>query len=414
MLALVIAGQLTSCASTIKHEKPVDNEADLSAYFAAHELPLCTCSMPKIYFSGSQWSKRALELIESAHDYILITVFLGNLHEYSAPVYDALMKKAQQGVRVYFIVDPSSYLQYRIGTKEVLPVVSQTLAKAGVHVAEYNSFSGERLFTTVNLLDREHRKYWIVDGKYVTTGGMNINQQSLAPFAEGGQMDTTVEVESEDVVRRMVRSFCVTWNAFSPEHIDPADFPIQPVEAPETSLWLADQGLDNKGTTDAMFDAFFLYAKKEIWMIQSFSFVTNELLDKIRSATSRGVKVNILISNHGDMDTYDRAMGYCLQPLMDAGANVYLYTSPEKVFIHYKLMMADQTLVAFGSANFNFRSEHLSREMEFVFNDARVVQQAYQNLQSLTAQTRLVTLEEAKSYRTFNNFLQYLVMVIGG
>lgn len=414
VFAFVLASQLVSCASTIKQEKPVTSEEDLAAYFEAHGMPQCMSSMPTIYFSSKEWSKRAVELIDSAKDYILITVFLANWHEYSAPIYDALIRKAQEGVRVYFILDPSSYSQRKYGSEKMLPVVSQRLARGGVHVVEYNTFSGDRLPTTVNLLDRDHRKCWIVDGKYVTTGGMNINQQSLAPFNEGGHMDTVVEVQSEEAARRMVRSFCVTWNAFSPEHIDPADFPIQKMDASETFLWLADQGLDQKGMTDAMLDAFFLYAKQEIWLVQSYSFVTSELLDKIRAATSRGVKVNILISKHGDMDDYDRVMGYCMEPLMKAGAKIYMYDPPDKVFIHSKIMIADQTLVAFGSANFNFRSQHLSREMEFIFSDNRVVRQAYDNLQGLLVYSRPITIEQAKHYRTIGNFLMYLIFLVGG
>jgi len=174
-------------------------------------------------------------------------------------------------------------------------------------------------------------------------------------------------------------------------------------------LWLADQGLDENGITDAMFDAFFLYAKQEIWLVQSYSFVTSELLDKIRAATSRGVKVNILMAKHGDMDPYDRAMGYCMEPLMKAGASIYMYEPSERAFIHSKIVIADKNLVAFGSANFNFRSQHLSREMEFLFNDERVVQQAYDNLQGLLPDSRPVTIEEARHYRTIGNFLTYLV-----
>ena len=99
---------------------------------------------------------------------------------------------------------------------------------------------------------------------------------------------------------------------------------------------------------------------------------------------------------------------------MKAGAKIYMYDPTDKVFIHSKIMIADQTLVAFGSANFNFRSQHLSREMEFIFSDNRVVRQAYDNLQGLLVYSRPITIEEAKNYRTIGNFLTYLVFLVGG
>lgn len=414
ILVAAIATLSTSCASTIALEKPVRDEQDLAAYFETRGLPRCESTMPTLYFSGKSWEQRALQLIDSAKDYLFITVFLGTWHEYSAPIYEALSRKAQEGVRIYYMVDPSSYEQYVPDRKHLIPAATKRLSEAGVHVAEYNPLSGERLFTTAGLLEREHRKFWVVDGKYIAVGGMNINYLSCAPLDQGGHLDTFVEVQSEEAARRMVKSFCVTWNAFSPEHLDSADFPIRQAEKPETSLWLADQAFGGYGATDAMFDAFFLYAKKEVWMIQAFPFVTDQLLDKIRAATSRGVSVNILLSSHSEREIHNQAARYCMKPLLDAGANVYLYDSAEGAFLHYKLMMADRRLVAFGSANFNLRSQYLSREMEFIFDDERVGSQTYENLRGLLAASRKISPKEAQSYRTPANFVSYAIMLIGG
>ncbi|MCE5255413.1 MAG: phosphatidylserine/phosphatidylglycerophosphate/cardiolipin synthase family protein [Spirochaetaceae bacterium] len=404
----------SSCASTIKLEKPVQDEQQLESYFEAHGLPRCESTMPALYFSSQEWEKRALELIGSAKNYILITVFLGSWHEYSAPIYDALVKKAGEGVRIYYMLDPSSYEQYLPDRNHLVPAATKRLAEAGVHVAEYNPLTGERLFTTVGLLEREHRKFWIIDGKYLAAGGMNINYLSCAPLDKGGHLDTFVEVQSEEAARQMIRSYCTTWNAFSPERINPDDFPLCPADKPETSFWLADQGFGGYGETDTMFDAFFLYAKREVWMIQAFPFVTESLLDKIRAATSRGVTVNIMLSSHSEREIHNSAARYCMKPLIDAGAKVYLFESPEGAFLHYKLMLADRKLVAFGSANFNLRSQSLSKEMEFIFDDERIGGQAYVNLQGLLAYSRLIGQDEARSYRNLKNFTSYAIMLVGG
>jgi len=96
--------------------------------------------------------------------------------------------------------------------KSYLPVALSYFRGTAVHVAEYNPISGAKLFALPSLLDRDHRKFWIVDGKYLATGGMNLNYYSLAPSGECSNIDTFAEIEGEEPIQLMVDSFCETWN----------------------------------------------------------------------------------------------------------------------------------------------------------------------------------------------------------
>jgi phosphatidylserine/phosphatidylglycerophosphate/cardiolipin synthase-like enzyme len=100
--------------------------------------------------------------------------------------------------------------------------------------------------------------------------------------------------------------------------------------------------------------------------------------------------------------------------LIEAGARVYIYRNPLGAFLHLKLIVADGRLSAFGSANYNLRSQTLSREVAAVFDDAAVGELAMDHIQQLMPFTREVSREEAITYRNFGSFLYYLLMQVWG
>jgi cardiolipin synthase len=197
-------------------------------YFAQQGLPRYESSFPQFYHTGTAWNARSLELIANAKDYILISIFLGNLHPSTSEVWDLLAQKIAQGVRVYCIMDSSSYFQLDPDTQAVVPAVMNHLRSLGIPMVEYNAFSLSQLAYIPRLFDRDHRKYWIVDGTYLALGGINVNYTSLGLPPETGNIDTMVEVRSPGAIGEMVVSFVNTWNSYSPDTLEMQDFAIEP------------------------------------------------------------------------------------------------------------------------------------------------------------------------------------------
>lgn len=412
-MAIAAAFALSSCAGTPKVAAGDPFVQGIDRYFRAHEIPSYASTKPKIYFSSDEWSARALELVENANDYIMISSFLVNYHQVNSKIMEALERKAQEGVRVYVIFDSSSYFTYMPDIKTYLPTALAYFKGTPVKVAEYNPISGVKLFALPSLLNRDHRKFWIVDGVYFAEGGMNLNYYSLAPSGEYSNIDTFVELQGKDVLSPMIGSFCDTWNRYSPEPIRPESFEVRDVET-DSSVWLVDQTLDENSSVDALFDAFFLRAEKEIWMLQAYAFVTPALLRKIEGATRRGVSVNLMLSANSFRASYDEAAKYCIEDILKAGAHVYMFDAPDDSFLHYKLMLADGRLAAFGSPNYNFRSQYLSRELAIVSAEPEIGRAALANVVELMKYATPVTMEEARGYRGLKYFLSYLGMLFGG
>ena len=413
LLALALSLAAASCASAPAPEPPSSLEISVGRFFASHNIPLLASTKPKLYFSSDDWAARALELVKGANDYIMISSFLVNSHRVNEPIMKALVEKAAQGVRVYVIFDSSSYFTYLPDKKSYLPTALSYFRGTAVRVAEYNPISGAKLFALPSLLDRDHRKFWIVDGKYLAAGGMNLNYYSLAPSGEYSNIDTFAEIEGEEPLRLMVDSFCETWNRYSPERLSPEAFDVK-ARPVDSSVWLVDQIPGEESKIDTLFDAFFGSAEKEIWMLQAYTFSTPALVAKIESATKRGVKVHIVLSANSFRSAYDEASKYCVEDLLKAGASVYMFDAPDDSFLHYKLMLADGRLAAFGSPNYNFRSQYLSREIAIVSAEPSVASAALLNLKGLMKYATPVTMEEAIGYRGLKYFASYLGMLFGG
>jgi cardiolipin synthase len=383
------------------------------SFYAAHGIPEMPSSAPKTYFSSDEWAARALELARGAKDYIFVSTFLINSHEVNQAILETLARKAEEGVKVYVMFDSSAYFTYMPDFTTFLPTALAYFRGTKVHVAEYNPMTGTKLFALTSLFERDHRKFWVVDGERVALGGMNLNYYSLAPSGQYSNIDTFVEIEGAEPARRMAASFCETWNRNSPDPIEAEAFRIRETPA-DSAVWLIDQKPGGNSVVDALFDSFFQNAEKELWLLQAYAFTTPALIRKVAMATGRGVKVHLVLSANSFRLSYDYAAKYCIEDLIEAGASVYMFDPPDRSFLHYKLLLADGRVAAFGSPNYNFRSQYLSRELAIVSADPATAEKTLRNVEDLLRYAAPVSLEEAKRYRSAKYLAAYLEMLFGG
>ncbi len=406
-----------SCSTTGKLQSLRDEQIPVSSLMVREGIPSYESTLPVYYNTGAEWNERTFELIESAEDYILVSTFLGVEDASTNPVWEALAKRAAEGVRVYILIDSSSNFQMVPETDIRIKAAFMYLRELGLSFVEYNSLTMSNLFFVPNLLDRDHRKYWVVDGELLAVGGININQTSL-DWPEGlGNIDTMAEVVSPGATQAVIDTFVDTWNRYSPTSLDAQEFPVDsrlPDDRETTTLWLFDHHWPNRSSITTLFDLFSVYAEEELWLIQGYTFLTPALLDRVRFVTERGIPVHIMLSEHSSQPKYEMASRYGVLDLLDAGATVYMYDSPDGAFLHLKLMVADGSLTTIGSANYNLRSQTFSRELNVLFEDERVASYSMEYVQELLKHSRLVTREEAESYRTFRSWYNYILMQVWG
>lgn len=411
---IIISGVLSGCASYGKLERIDQRFGNASEYYNGKGIPGYSGQSKDVYFDGRQWRERSLELIESAEDYILINTFLTTEHQYTREIFDAIKRKMDEGVRVYLIFDSASYYRaYPNSPDKPIRAAIPYVKELGIPYTEYSPIRGRRVPLFLKLFDRDHRKYWIIDGKTVSCGGQNIDYDSLRNPEDAGLIDSMIEIESPGFTDEMIDSFVKSWNRYSIDKLDRDGFQNRSRDS-ENEILVFNQGLSGGGQVTKMFDGFFTYAEESLWMVQCYTFVTPALLDKVKYAADRGVEVNFIISENQVGTRFDRASHYSVKSLLDAGANVYLYDSPNDSLLHYKLMLADGKIASIGSANYNLRSQTTSRELAVVFDDEKTVSKVNENLIELLKHSREVFPEEAMTYQGFEYLSNYILMQFWG
>lgn len=366
-------------------------------------------SIPEVFDTGPAIKKEMLKLIASARDYILVDSFLLAVDAATSDVMDSLRRKHRAGVRVYVLADSSS--RHMPGGKKAF----RFLDEAGIPRAEYNPMRIYKIVVAPIMMKRDHRKFWIVDGKTLFLGGANLFSTSLNPPEKNGNRDFMVSVESAEAIKHMIESFVVTWNHCSRHKLKKGSFRVRARKHVETQLWLSDQNkhAGHRDMVAKMFEGLFAVAQDEIWLVQPYTFVTSDMLKQLRDLDALDVTVNVMLSGKVQSPRFNYASHYGIEDLLKAGAKVWVYR-PEHGPLHAKAIVVDGRWASIGSANFNSRSYHFSKEANLVFGDPKSVKKVMRTLEELKKGCRPVGLAEAKQYRGANYYFAWLMMQVFG
>ncbi len=395
--------------TTLPPGLPVENNDTCSSRgnLSMPGLQCCDASRLRFYFTGDAFFPRAQELIREAQDYILIDSFLVIDDEKSSRIYQLLKEKMEQGVRVYILTDSSSgYVPGRTAVPRLIEL--------GIPVSEFNPIRSSRFARLPLFLYRDHRKFWLIDGRTVVLGGQNIWSKSLDSPEEYGNTDSMVEFRSATACRELVGSFVREWNAYSTDKLRRESFEIERGGEGTGCIWLVHQDGFGDTVVREMFGRLMDVAESEIWMIQAYAMADRSLLARIRSLTAAGVSVNIIFSSaYHILDKFYYATGYRMIDLIDAGARLWEYGHPIS-HLHYKGVIVDNRWFALGSANLNFRSSYLSKELNIVFEGADMGQAMLENLEQLKRRAVSISREKAAGYRGPRFFFYHLLLFFGG
>lgn len=370
------------------------------------ELPV---SEARFVDSGEAIRREMLGLVREARHSILVGSFLLNEGPESRGILDALAERAREGLEVRVIGDGSSRF---VMENEAFAY----LEERGVATAEFNPVRGWRLFIPNRILERDHRKFWIVDGRTVFLGGANLSDSSLVPAERGGNRDLMVRLESPSAARFLTESFVRTWNESAADSsLDPADFPAGKGREGDLDFWFFNQENVHGGSspTEHLFEGIFTAARSSVWLIEPYTFTNREILGQLREMTMRGVEVNLVLSTQARGPRFRYASYFGINDLLEAGVRVWVYDS-EISPLHYKCALIDDRIAFVGSANLNYRSYHLSRELSVVFDDPTSVREVKKVIDSVKEDCREIDFEEARRYRSIPFATWWLIMQTAG
>ena len=322
-----------------------------------------------LLIDGEETFDAIFRAIEKATDYVLVQFFIIKEDDLGWKFRDLLVKKAREGVRVYFLYD-------EIGSYALSNRYIRSLTKAGVRVTDFHSTQGPSNRFQINF--RNHRKIVVVDSEIAFAGGHNVGDEYLGKNPKYGRWrDTHVEIVGPAVLSLQMVFLGdwywatgevpeLKWNAVTHSkgercgggEMTVLAFPTGPVEALEG------------GTI------FFLNtiarAKERLWLASPY-FVTDESVRaSLQLAALRGVDVRIMIPAIPDKRIPWLATFSFLEEMEAAGVQILRYGDG---FLHEKVILVDDQWASVGTANLDNRSMRLNFEVSIVVLDEEFAKQ---------------------------------------
>lgn len=294
--------------------------------------------------------EKLIEFIDNAQTSIHIASFEFNL----TPVAEALIAAKNRGVDVKWMTDDENGLEY-----DIQPGRGQfsLLIAAGIEVKDDARSA------------LMHNKFWIFDQKIVWTGSTNITSNGIFK-----QNNNVLVIRSSDIAFAYEREFQEMWNGqFGPRAPSTINnqwaivdgTPVQALFSPEDKIVSNLIAL----VTDAQVSIRFL----------AFSFTDYPLAQVMIDRARAGVDVKGVYETFGSTGT-----GSELRTFWCAGLPVR--QDGNGSFLHDKLIVVDNSIVATGSLNFSSNADDSNEENIVILDNAEIAALYLQEFDKLWAQ----------------------------
>ena len=338
---------------SVMHDSPAGRAAERLA-----GMPYLRGNQVDLLVDGDATFESILAGIDSARSYVLFQFFIVHDDQIGRDVKARLVRKAQEGVRVYFLYD-------EVGSYDLPARYTDELRAAGVEVSAFNTRKGPHNRFQLNF--RNHRKVVVVDGMVTWIGGHNVGDEYLGRDPKVGHWrDTHIRVTGPAALAVQL-SFIEDWH-WATGSVLTLDWTPHPAPNGDLPVLVIPSGpADELETATLMFVHAINTARERIWIASPYFVPDRSVVTALQLAGLRGVDVRVLIPAKPDhMSSYLAAFSY----FADAGATgVRLYRYSDG-FLHEKVILVDATAAAIGTANFDNRSFRLNFEITGLVADA--------------------------------------------
>lgn len=320
----------------------------------------------QIFNDGEAKFNALLEDLEHAKDHIHIQYYIFRLDGLGSRIYEVLLRKAKQGVKVRLLFDD-------MGSRGIRKRHFKEMIKAGGEVETF--FPSILPLINPRLNYRNHRKIVVIDGRIGYIGGFNVGDEYLGLNPKLGYWrDTHLRLEGSSLHPLQTR-FLLDWNqAATDKSVEYSDryFPAIPLKG-SVGLQIVSSGPDSEWEQIKNGYLKLMAMAKDFIYIQTPYFVPDaSFMDTLRIACLSGIDVRIMIPNKPDhIFVYWATYSYVGQ-LLKAGAKVYIY---ENGFLHTKMIVVDNEASTVGTANIDVRSFKLNFEVNAFIYDRETSRQ---------------------------------------
>ncbi|MCM1347831.1 MAG: cardiolipin synthase [Firmicutes bacterium] len=312
-----------------------------------------------VFHHGDEKFKALLADIAKARHYIHLQYYIIEDDRVGNQLREALIEKAQQGVKVRVIYDD-------FGCWGVKRDFFKSMQNAGIDIHPFFKVAFPPFATRINW--RNHRKLAIIDGRIGYIGGMNVADR----YIDGGKnfgcwRDTHMRVIGP-AVAAIEYSFAVDWSFMGQDLLEvPVDISVPQNIGEPAGMQMLRCGPTNEWSDISLYMLKAIgNAKKRVYIQTPYFLPPDAMLNALQAAALARVDVRVMMPLKSDSFTLTYASYSYIMECLRAGIKIYLF---EAGMLHSKTMIIDDRLCAIGSANIDFRSfEHNFEDTMFIFS----------------------------------------------
>ncbi len=296
--------------------------------------------------AGTSYFKLLEQLINNAKQHIFIKVYIWKEDDTGKLIARLLMEASKRKVAVFVMAD--GYASQNLSDEFV-----QELKNSGVH---FRFFEPLLKSTHFYFGRRMHEKVVVVDGMYATVAGINFANHYNSINNNLPWLDYALYVEGDAAFD--LYSICnKDWKDHSLTMSKPAFSSIgqQYSVRIRQNDWV--KGKQNIWRT---YFHWFNQSKESITIMCSYFLPGRVLMNRLSAASTRGVKVKVVLAGPSDVMTAKYAERYLYRWMLRNNMEIYEY---QPSVLHAKLMVVDNHFVTIGSYNVNNISTYASTEL---------------------------------------------------
>jgi cardiolipin synthase len=334
--------------------------------------------------SGENFFSAIEKTIDEAEHYIHFQTYIVDDDQTGRRIVDALIRAAERGVRVYFLLDA-------YGGNSFSKNLINKVEKAGIF---FRLFSPQLITKGFQLSLRLHHKVLLTDGDTAIIGGMNIADRYHGMPGLKEWLDFAILIKGPEcahvllIVKRLWNRTFISKKERSRETVhNPALY-----EENVKIKVLQNNWYRNKIEILKSYRSALKHAQNRMTIFASYFLPGRNERRLLRNASRRGVDIRIVLSAESDEPVVKRATNFLYDFILRNNISIYEYLPSN---LHAKVATVDGNWSTIGSYNMNHLSDYGSVETNADILDSQFGEQFERLLQDIIKNDcRQVTFDE--------------------
>lgn len=346
---------------------------------------------------GKEAFPAMLDAIAKAEREVLLEMYWVSPDAVGLRFLDALVARAKAGVRVRVIYDA-------VGSISITPGFWAALARAGGEIVPFHTIFPLRNTLTLDVLERrDHRKMLVVDGKVGFIGGINLSREWLTvEEGGGGWRDDMIGVRGEVAVELRALFF----DAWRRATLTPTPADVLPLRRrKKRRVYVLANPARKRRDVRREYLRRIYFAQRRIDIANPYFVPNRSVRGALAHATSRGVRVRVLVPERGDVQIVQFAVEAMFEHLLRRGVEIYVM--PKRV-LHAKTAIIDESFATIGSYNLDERSWRKNMEVNLAVEDEAFARHVRASFDHDCRAARRIELDEWRARATVRRGLEWI------